>query len=455
MEIIGGRVIKWASRSLEPDIFEDEIIVDPQALGNAVKQLMASSAIKGKNISISVSGLYSLSRIVTVPLGGAATQQVVLEAASEVMPLSEDEQYLSWQTVAVGEGGQQVLVIGVPRDMIDSEMQALRGSGVSPRVLDLKTMALIRAVNREQAIIFNIEPNSFDIVIVVGGSAEVMRTTAWQQSGLSEEEETEHLAVALELTIGFYNSHHPGFPLDPATPLFITGQMSGDIALVEKLQNRAGYHIEPLTPPLEYPAHLPVSQYAVNIGLALKGTASAKGPGQGDYSLPDINLLPEAYKPWKPTTRQIYILFAILAAFALLLPLYQVTSDAMAETGRLRTRYDAVNRMLDVRRVELSKLEPLQKAINQYDTIVDTGGGFVEDLEAVRSLAEELGVEVGSIVHNGGSIVFSCQADSNITFREYITALEESGRFSTPIIPPEVYPYIRGGSIALKPKPAE
>jgi len=457
MEVQGGKVTKWASRSLASSVLEEDVVLDSQALSDAVKQLMSSSGTSGKNIIASVSGLYSLSRIVMVPapLGVAVTQQMVLEAASEVMPLTEEELYFSWQTIAPAEGGQRVLVVGMPRDVVDSEVLALRAVGLNPRLLDLKAMALIRAVNREQALILNIEPSSFDMVLVVDGVAEVMRTTAWQEGELSVEDEAERLTAALELTVGFYNSHHPGFPLDPATPLFVTGQMSGDLALMEKIRNRVEYPIEPLTPPLEYPAHLPVAQYAVNIGLALKGTAASKSVGQGDYSLPDINLLPQIYEPWKPSARQIYLLLAIVAAIALLFPLYQVTAEVVGETNILETRYNIVNSKLKQRQVEIQSRQPMQKAISDYNTIVDMGGGFVEDLEVIRNLAEELGVSVGSISQGGGKITFSCHADSYILFREYKTALEESGRFFTPITPPEGYPYIKSGSITLEPKSSE
>lgn len=457
METEGKRVIRWASRSLEPGLFEDEVVSDPQALGAAVNQLMASSGIKGKNVTASVVGLYSLSRIVMVlnPPTGPITRRTVLEAAREVMPLSEDELYLSWQTVATVENGQQVLVVGVPRDVIDSQVQALRMRGVNPRILDLKTMALMRAVNREQALILNIEPTSFDTVMVVDGVAEVMHTSAWQPGDLSVSGRAEHLAVALDLTVGFYNSHHPGLPLDPTTPLFVTGSVSGDLALVEELQARVAYPFEPLAPPLEYPEHLPVSQYAVNIGLALKGTASSESLEQGAYSLPDINLLPQAYQPWKPSARQMYAFLAIVAAIALLFPFYQVTSGTMDKTANLEVKLTAVNSLLTLRQEELRKREPLQKAVNEYDSIVDMGGGFIEDLEVIRSQAERLGIEIKSIKHTGNGITVSCQADSYITFRNYVAALEESGRFLTPVTPPEGYPYIKGGTIKLKPQSGE
>ena len=457
MEAEKGKVTKWASFSLEPSIFEEGVISDPQALGAAVKQLMTSSGISGRNVTASVGGLYSISRIVMVPtpLGVSVSREAVLEEARGVMPLSEDELYLSWQTITTGEGGQQVLVVGVPRDVIDSEVQALRAAGLNPRVLDLKAMALIRAVNREQALILNIEPTSFDTIMVVNGIPEIIRTTAWRQDDLTLEDRAEHLALTLELAVGFYNSHHPGVPLDPATPLFITGQMSGDLALTEELQARVGYLMEPLAPPLEYPAHLPVSQYAVNIGLALKGAAPPKGLEQGGFSPPDINLLPEVYQPWKPSTRQIQIFCVVIAALGLLFPLYQVTSEAMSKTAVLEARYTAINNELQRRQAVIKSYEPLQKAINEYHTIVDMGGGFTEDVRVINSNAEELGIEVESINHEGSRITVACQADNYTAFREYKTALEESGRFSSVSRPLEQYGYVKGGTIKLEPKPGE
>lgn len=462
LETAGGRVVKWASSSLEPGTFEDEVLSNPEALGAAVRRLMASSGISGRNVTASVSGIYSLSRIVLVPNtpGEQVKTQAVMDAASEVMPLSEDEQYISWQSIATTDEGQQVQVVGVPRDVIDSEVQSLRAAGINPRVLDLKTMALARVVNREQALILNIEPSSFDVVIVAGGIAEVIRSTAWQQDDLSVEEKAEHLAQALELTVGFYNTHHPASPFELATPLFVTGQMSGDLALMEELRTRLGCPIEALTPPLEYPEHLPVSQYAVNIGLALKGKALSKlskNEEQTGYSIPDINLLPPVYRPWRPSARQIQAFCALIASIVLLFPMYQVVSGAKAETATLEKRYNIINNELLRRQVELKKREPLQRAIDEYHTIVNMGVGFADDIEVIHSRAAELGVEVLSIGHTGDSVNIACRAsDGNyLTFRSYIVALEESGRFSTPVTPPEGFPYIISGDIRLKPKAGE
>ncbi len=460
METGDRRVVKWASLSLDPTIIRDGVISDPQALSAAVKQLMDSSGIRAKDVIVSVSGLYSVSRVVAVsnpPGGGITTQEAVLEAARDIMPLPMDELYLSWQTITAGGGVQQVLIVGVPRDVIDAEMQALRAAGINPHTLDLKALALARAANKEQALILNVEPSSFDIVIVVNGIPEVMRTIAWQQDGLTVEDRVEHLVMNLELTVGFYNSHHLDTPLDPATPFLITGQVSGDLDLMEKLQARVGYPIESLSPRLECPKHMPVSQYAVNIGLALKGTVPAKGLEQDGYLPPDINLLPETYKAWKPSAKQIYFACAVIAAIALLFPLYQVTSGAMDKTADLQARYNILNNELLRRQLEIKNREPLQKAIGEYNTIMNMGGGFTEDLRVIKSEADQLGVQVESVAHEGESITMTCQTEpeSHIVFREYVTVLRESGRFSTVTPPPEVYGYNTGGPIELEPRLVE
>ncbi|MBA7658166.1 hypothetical protein ES703_66114 [subsurface metagenome] len=331
----------------------------------------------------------------------------------------------------------------------------MRAAGINPRTLDLKTIALARAVNKEQALILNIEPSSFDIIIVVNGIPEVMRTIAWQQDSLTGEDRVERLAMNLELTVGFYNSHHSDTPLDPATPFLITGQVSGDLDLMEKLQARVGYPVESLSPRLECPEHMPVSQYAVNIGLALKGTVPAKSLEQDGYLPPDINLLPETYKAWKPSARQLYFACAVIAAIALLFPLYQLTSGAMDKTADLERRYNILSDELQLKQLEIKNREPLHQAIGEYNTIVNMGGGFTEDLTVIKSEADRLGVQVESVVHEGESITMTCQTEpeSHIVFRDYITALRESGRFSTVTPPQWQFPDVTGGPIKLETKP--
>jgi hypothetical protein len=219
---------------------------------------------------------------------------------------------------------------------------------------------------------------------------------------------------------------------------------------VDRLKGRVNCPVESLAPPLQCPAHLPVSQFAVNLGLAMKGVV-ADGAEGGQVQF-DINILPEAYQPWRPSAKQIYTTILIVAAIALVFPLFQLTTDAMGKTTDLQRQLNAIDVQLQIKSAEIKRREPLQKAIGEYNLILGLGGNVTGDLEIINGEAQKLGVKVVSVTHEGINIGVNAKAPSYTAFREYITALEESGRFTSPVPPPEGYPYTTKGTIKLESK---
>ncbi len=460
METRGGVVRSWADASFKPEEVETAAPIGGHALGTMVRQLMNSSGIKAKSVVVSISGMYTVSRLVQVSsLPPALTlDESVNDIASTIMPVPADDLYFFWQTVSPSEGEQQVFITGVPRYIMDDQIKALKTVGINPQIVELKSMALARVVNKEQALIFNIEPTNYDIIIVVKGVPEVVHSLAWQRENMSLEDAAEHLATNLEMTVDFYNSNHLDMPFDTTNPLYITGEMSVEPEMMEKLQDRLGFNIEQLTPPLECPAFLPISQYAVNIGLAMRKEIPMLDSNGGTGIFPlDMNLLPQAYLPWRPTANHIYAAVILIAAITLTFPLMEATAEVMGKTIALEQRSAVLDNQLALMKVEIERREPLQKAVSEYNTIVTREGSFSEDIRVIMKEAEKLDVAVSAISHGGNEITISCAAEDFQPFRDYLLALEESGRFATPIAPPEGYPYTTSGIIKLKTqvKPAE
>lgn len=453
METRGGVVRSWADASFKPEEVQTAAPMGGRALGTMVRQLMNSSGIKAKSVIASISGIYTVSRLIPVSnLPPAPTfDESVNDIASTIMPVPADDLYLFWQAVSTSEGEQQVFITGVPRDIMDDRIRALKIAGINPQAIELKSMALARVVNKEQALVFNIEPTNYDIIIVVKGVPEVMHSLAWRRDSMSREDAAEYLATKLEMAVDFYNSNHLDAPFDTTNPLYITGEMSVEPGMIEKLQERLGFNIEQLTPPLECPAFLPISQYAVNIGLAMRKEIALHDNDGGAGFLPlDINLLPRAYQPWRPTSSQVYAAVLLIAAVALIFPLMDVTAEAMGRTVVLEQKSASLDDQLMLKQAEIQRREPLQKAINEYNSIVTREGSFSEDIRVIMKEAERFTVEVSTFSHGGSEITISCAAQDYQSFRAYLLALEESGRFATPIPPPEGYPYTTGGSIKLK-----
>ena len=80
------------------------------------------------------------------------------------------------------------------------------------------------------------------------------------------------------------------------------------------------------------------------------------------------------------------------------------------------------------------------------------GGGYTEDLAVIRNEAEKFNIQLQSITHHGNSIQVICHAEIYTTFRDFLTTLEESGRFLSPIPEPERFPFLAGGTVTITPK---
>ncbi len=454
METSGGVVKRWADAPFESE--EAEQIgdrVEPD-LGVFVKRLMNSSGIKASKVNISISGLYTISRLIPTPsLPPAPTlAESVDEIARDIMPVPKEILYFFWQTLSADEKDSHVFTVGVPREIIDDIVLALKAAGITTQSIELKTMALARAVGKKEALILNIEPTNFDIVILVKGVPEVMHSLAWRPDNMSIEDAAEYLAAQLGMIVEHYNAGHVATPFDMATPLYITGQMSVNPELMEKLLGGLEFNIEPLAPPLDCPEFLPISQYAANIGLAMRKEMAMRdvnGNGDAGAVTLDMNLLPQTYMPWRPTLKQVYSVVTIIAAIALVFPLWQLTGEEMRKTSVMAMKDVALNAQLLRKKAEIERREPLQQAISEYSSIIVRDKSFNDDIRVIVQEAEKLGVEVSTLSHKGNDISINCMAGDYLSFRYYLTALEESGRFATPIPPPEGYPYTSGGSIQL------
>jgi Tfp pilus assembly PilM family ATPase len=460
METRGGMVRSWADASLKPEEMETAAPIGGHALGTMVRQLMNSNGIKAKSAIVSISGMYTVSRLIPESslMPALTLDESVNDIASTIMPVPAGDLYFFWQMVNPSEGERQVFITGIPRYIMDDKIRALKTVGINTQIIELKSMALARVVNKEQALIFSIEPTNYDIIIVVKGVPEVVHSLAWQRDNMSFEDAAEYLAANLEMTVDFYNSNHLDTPFDTTSPLYITGEISAEPEMMEKLQDRLGFNIEQLTPPLECPAFLPISQYAANIGLAMRKEIPMRDSnGETDFFPLDMNLLPQAYLPWRPTANQIYAAVLLIAAITLIFPLMEATAEVMGKTTTLEQRSAGLDTQLMMKKAEIQEREPLQKAIGEYNTLVTRDGSFSEDIRVIMEEAGKLDVAVSAVSHVGNEIAISCDAEDFQSFRAYLLALEESGRFATPIAPPEGYPYTTGGSIKLETqaKPAE
>jgi type IV pilus assembly protein PilM len=273
LTVEGGEVRKWAQLPLEPGLIEKGLVRDPAQVGLALETIFREQNASKERVvaSLTVIGLGSTSQIFDLPkMRPNLLADAVNREARRAMPVPVDELYLTYQVLDEKDGMQQVYVLGAPRDLVDAQITAFQMAGIRLQAMDLKPLALVRAIDREDTVIADLESESFHVIVVKDAIPDITRSAVLHGGGLDPQQKALRLVEELTRTIDFYNHSHPEKQLPPTVPVFLTGELLNTPAVRDIIQSQVGYSIEAPSPPLTYPQTLPISQFMVNIGLALK-----------------------------------------------------------------------------------------------------------------------------------------------------------------------------------------
>ena len=174
-----------------PGAIENEVVAEPQALGQAIRQLLAESGISCKRCVSSVAGQSSVVvRIIEVP---KMTKQELAEtmkweverhvpfAASDVVM---DFQPIERPTSAADDQNMEVLLAVAQQEVVNSHVEALFAAGLEPAVIDVECLAACRSLidlssngAREQTIaIVNVGAASTELGVYQNGLLAFPRT---------------------------------------------------------------------------------------------------------------------------------------------------------------------------------------------------------------------------------------------------------------------------------------
>jgi type IV pilus assembly protein PilM len=299
LSVMGKQIQRWESIPLPPGLVRDTLIADPIAVASAIDDLFGSTGASKKDVVVSLTGLRSVFRIVALPkLRAAQMKEAVRWAARREIPMPLEEMYLSWQVIGHQNGEERAFLLGTPRSLVEAILQTLWKAGIKPRAMDLKPFALARMVNQPEAIIIDLESDSTSFLILVRGIPQVMHTMISPQEGLLLNDKVQKLTEDLSRTIRFYDNAQPEQPISSATPVFLTGEMASDSVIAELVRKGIIYSVESPALEVECSPELPVPQYAVNIGLALREMPHGKwNKASLDHSHPiSVNVLPAEYR---------------------------------------------------------------------------------------------------------------------------------------------------------------
>jgi len=444
----GARVKKCAILPLESGLVKDGVVVDETKVAAIIRGFFKAQKVKPGKVIAGLSGLHSLSQLITLPhLPESMLAEAIKREAERVLPVPLDELYISWQIIPASGEEMPVFLVALPRKAADALIKTLHQAGVKPYLMDLAPLALARVVDKDTAIVVNARSSEFDIVIIVEGVPQLIRSLSFHGEAESPEERLSIIRGELERTIKFYNSSHPDKPFEPSLPILVSGEMVETPEACQSLADELKRSVSPLSLPVKCPKNIAVSEYIVNIGLVLKEISFEKWTSP---LVVDLNVLPEVYRPKAVTLSRILVPVGITVGIGAIVFLWMLAQGAIADTVSLQNQVDVSNGLLEIR---LEKWQAQSDAVAEFETQVEELGatsdalnamldGFSSqqatvngDLTATISTINLPGnVDLGSINHAGGVLAIKGVSTSETEVLEYAKALQDTDRFSEVII---------------------
>ncbi len=441
----GKRIIKWADLPLEPGLFKSNVVIKEAEAAAKIKQLLKAQKVKAKKVIVGLSGLHCLSRPIILPrLPKTMLDEAVIREAKRVLPTPVEQLYISWQTIPPPEGKIKVFLVAIPRKTADALVKMLRRAGLNPYLMDLKPLALARVVKKATAVIVDVQPTEFDIVIMADGVPQPMRTISLPSETLSWQAKLPMIRDELDRTIKFYNSNNPE-PLDSSVPIYVSGELAHEPELCKSLSDELGHSVLSLSSPLKCPNQFDPTRYLVNIGLALKELPSEREAGA---SVANLSILPVAYRPKPFSLTKVLVPLSTIVAIGLLIPLATLVQNAAADTVSQRVQLDATNQFLKQRQAkqqsQRKEIDELEKQVAELEITRDAFASVLHDFSRQQEIANgdlkvatstlPSTVDLVSITRSSAGLTISGKSPSEAEVLLYASSLGASGRFSETII---------------------
>lgn len=189
----GGVVITALGLAPTPaGVLENNVVVDPAALGQEVKKLLRTAGVSTKRVVSSVSGQSALVvRVIEVPkMSPSELADTMKWEVERHVPFAASEVIMDFQAIERPDEPEdaqnmEVLLAVAQQDMIDRHVAMLFAAGLRPVAIDVEPLSAARALidaggeaaaSQRNVVILNIGASNTDIGVYRGGILAFPRT---------------------------------------------------------------------------------------------------------------------------------------------------------------------------------------------------------------------------------------------------------------------------------------
>jgi type IV pilus assembly protein PilM len=441
------RVEKWASLPLDPGLVSQGLILDEAQMANKLKELFKLEKVATGRVIAGLSGHNSVYRIMTLPeLPEAVLPEAVKREAKRVIPVPLEEVYLSYQPLPSVEGETRVFLAAFPRNAADALYRTLHRAGIQPYIMDLAPLALCRIANEPRSIIVNASSDHTDIIVMAERIPQLIHRLSLHGEAEPLSERSSAIAEEIDRTIAFYNSSHQETPLDATVPILVCGDLAQAPDSWPSLAGNSGCPVSILPSPVESPEGFDPNEFIVNIGLALKELLPEKG--EANFSLVNLNTLPEIYLPKPVRLPNIFVQIGIGIGVILILFMGYLVYNKSSHINVLRSELEPVDSLIAQETAKIATLqEQVEQITPQITALEATTGIFDTTFNSLEEVREKVDADLSQITsvlpssidltgvnHNIDTVTVKGVSPTETSIFRYARDLRSSDRFSIVII---------------------
>ncbi len=359
----GQKVKKWADVQLDPGLVKDGLIEQEAEVATKIRNLLKSQKVRARKVTVGFSGLHTLTRPVTLPqLPKAMLPEAVAREARRVLPVALDQLYLSWRVIPGAKGRIQVFIAALPRRNADAMVKVLRAAGLDPSRMAIKPLALTKILPYNTAVMIDVQPNEFDVVIMVDGVAQPIRTVTFPNQEITPEQKLSMIISDLDRTIKFYDTNNQEKPLDITIPIYVSGGLLNNPEVQKQLAAASAHPVKPLVPVFKGLDQVDLARYMINIAMVTNPTSAER---ETTFPVANMNLLPAPYMPKSISVTQLVGVPVGLALAGLIVPLVITLQNTNASIISAQEQLTKTNTDVNKKTKEKTELVSSIKTLEQ------------------------------------------------------------------------------------------
>ena len=419
---------------MNDDIVQDGQILDAVELGAAISSLLEEKHLKASKVVFEISGIRTLPRLLRLPqVDKKILEESIFNEAERQLPLPIGELYTPRARLSDEDAEARYLTVAMSKNQVDLQVDALQAAKVKSFEIDVKPLALARAINSENAIICDIELDRAELAIVVDGVLKLARILHFSGHELSIEDKATYVASELTKTLAHYESRQPDGPIGPDVPLFLVGTLASRPDVRALIAEEIDHPLEELELELQYPADFPVLQFAACVGLAMKESARAGKKRSNPAPAFNIDIIPDRFAPGKSKKVPLLTLLGGVFLGALLSLSYQIELDGASQIADQNFTLINLNQQLADAEETTAVIHSLEENVKELTEesieLLGDGMNFVEALDAVFSQVPN-GVSLANATISEESIHVDGTAQTRTSAIHYVGLIDQSGDFA-------------------------